>query len=121
MHLGLQRQAGWVVMSDHLLLAACVLACLQAEATAAISDAYKCELGHGSTLRLMALISLFLAGVILYFALCADMYFTASLFHTLPHSAAALALGLLLFQAPAALLLSRAADAAGAACSGQKR
>lgn len=42
-HLALQRGHGLFLMSDHIFLAASVLACLQCEMVLALSDAAKCE------------------------------------------------------------------------------
>ena len=93
------------LMSDHLFLGACVGAVLCAEGVLLLSDARR----HSSKSSDRTRVRLLLAGAalcaLLYAALCLDMAFTAAYFHARHESAAAVAAGLVAFQAPLALWL----------------
>lgn len=103
------------LMSDHLFLGACVGAVLCAEGVLLLSDARR----HGND---KTRVRLLLAGAavcaLLYSALCLDMAFTAAYFHARHESAAAVAAGLVAFQAPLALWLLGGASKARRAVAG---
>ncbi|KXZ50363.1 hypothetical protein GPECTOR_16g536 [Gonium pectorale] len=114
-HLGLQAGAGVYLVSDHLLLAASMLACFQAELVMCASDAFKAELLRprdprvGAGARQVAVIAAFVSSAFLLVALFGDMYATARWFHARAESLGALAAGAALFNGPVALWLWRVA------------
>ncbi|GIL74244.1 hypothetical protein Vretimale_1992 [Volvox reticuliferus] len=110
-HLGLQRWTGGllVLVSDHLLLAASVVACFQSELVMCTSDAYKALLVRCSDrcmkLRLLAMFISVLITTILLILVCVDMYCTARWFHQPKESGLALLAGAVMFQLPVVMWL----------------
>lgn len=104
------------LMSDHLFLGACVGAVLCAEGVLLVSDARR-HAGKDKTRVRLLLAGAALCGL-LYLALCLDMAFTAAYFHARHESAAAVAAGLVAFQAPLALWLLGGASKARRAVAG---
>jgi hypothetical protein len=131
LHAGALKR-GWLpghVVSDHLFLAASMLACLQAEAACALSDWRRARRGGGdaaaaaaaggggegsdgnsssnggskaasAVARQVALALVLLAAVVLYALTAADMYFTARYYHV-PRETLLTALAVFaVFQAP---------------------
>lgn len=135
-HLYLQRRSSLFLASDHVLLAAAVLACLQSEMVMCLSDIIKCEVWVGAQpdmarvpppLRRRVLLTSYLASaaefatvavmvmtMLLYVVISADMHLTARFYHSAPESWAALAGGLAMFQLPvAAWILHTHASSSG--------
>ncbi|KAG2441523.1 hypothetical protein HXX76_003145 [Chlamydomonas incerta] len=117
-HVALQRHAGLFLVSDHLLLAASVVACYQSELVLAFSDAYKAELlarhDPGAGVAQVAAVSALVGGVFLLVALYGDMYCTARWYHHPGENLAALGLGAAVFQLPVLVWLLRQARVAPA-------
>ncbi|KAG2499449.1 hypothetical protein HYH03_002396 [Edaphochlamys debaryana] len=113
-HVAAQRHAGVFLVSDHLLLAASVVACFQAELVLCVSDVYKCEVlreadpGAGGV-RQVAVVAALVCSMFALVFVCGDMYCTARWFHHPAESVGALAAGAVLFQAPVGLWLWRRA------------
>mmetsp|Transcript_14537 Transcript_14537/g.25367 ORF Transcript_14537/g.25367 Transcript_14537/m.25367 type:complete len:311 (+) Transcript_14537:128-1060(+) len=87
-------------LSDHVLLGASVMACLQVEVACAVSDLVKLEYLVAPIWRgMVAAVGMMLSLMLLMFV-ALDMHFTARHFHMPSETAVSLAAGFLLFQAP---------------------
>lgn len=93
-----QHIPGWV--SDHVVLGASVVACLQLELVCSVSDVVKLQVVGAGLLREFAAASSLIGSMVLTVFVCVDMYFTCRFYHYPAESAAALLVGLLLFQVP---------------------
>ncbi|KAG2437742.1 hypothetical protein HYH02_011118 [Chlamydomonas schloesseri] len=112
-HVALQRGAGVYLVSDHLLLAASVVACFQSELVLCFSDAHKAELlarhDPGAGTPQVAAASGLVGAVFVLVALYGDMYCTARWYHHPGENLAALGVGGAVFQLPVLLWLVRQA------------
>ncbi|GLI70494.1 hypothetical protein VaNZ11_015400 [Volvox africanus] len=112
-HLGLQRWTGGllVLVSDHLILAASVVACFQSELVMCTSDAYKTllfrDMDRSRKLRLFAIVGAVLISTIFIILVFVDMYCTARWFHHPKESVLALLGGAAMFQIPVTVWLLR--------------
>ncbi|GIL42101.1 hypothetical protein Vafri_134 [Volvox africanus] len=110
-HLGLQRWTGGllVLVSDHLILAASVVACLQSELVMCASDAYKAvlvqDIDQNKKLRFFVIFGAVLISIIILILLCVDMYCTSRWFHQPKESVLALLGGGAIFQMPVTVWL----------------
>lgn len=109
-HVAVQRQAELFLMSDHLLLAASMVSCLQSEMLLALSDMYKMELLRDAFLRQAAVAASLVLAALTALTVAADMYFTARWFHSPGESLASLVAGTLLFHVPVGMWLVRHAN-----------
>lgn len=101
MHLAVQGNFGLFLMSDHILLAASVLASQHLELLFVSGDILIARAARRFGLRVY-LIGLFCLNVVLCLCVSADMFYTARYYHHVPESFASLLAGLLLFQLPVA-------------------
>ncbi|EFJ46623.1 hypothetical protein VOLCADRAFT_92767 [Volvox carteri f. nagariensis] len=112
-HVALQRWStgALVLVSDHLLLAASVVACFQSELVMCLSDVYKSELLRGmdqsTDLRQLVVVGGFVVSMFAMVFIFGDMYCTARWYHHATESWAAVFAGALLFQAPVVVWLLR--------------
>ncbi|PNH04479.1 hypothetical protein TSOC_009347 [Tetrabaena socialis] len=116
-HVALERRAAvpLYLMSDHLLLAASVVACFQSELMCCLSDAFKAELlrpfdPRGADARQLAAVAAMVCSAFALAFVYGDMYCTARWYHHPAESLGALAAGAVLFQLPMALWLLRRAS-----------
>ncbi|GLC45647.1 hypothetical protein PLESTB_001790000 [Pleodorina starrii] len=105
-HVALQRSGpqGLVLVSDHLLLAASMVACFQSELVMCLSDVYKAEVLRGvdrsAGARQLAVVVALVVSMFTMVFVYSDMYCTARWYHHPTESLSALAVGALVFQAP---------------------
>jgi len=100
------------LISDHITLGACLVACLQLEALCALSDVLRHheradERCSADGVREFALVAVLVANLCLLLLVAADAFFTALIYHAVAESAATAALGLAAFQGPALALARR--------------
>lgn len=99
-HVVLQRYQEVYLLSDHIFLAASILASFQSELVLCLSDVYKTEIIGPTPVRGFFVVVAFVVNMFLYVFVAADMYFTARFFHHVSESVFAVVAGFCLFQAP---------------------
>jgi len=105
-----EPSAAWV--SDHVFLGASVVACLQVEVVCGISDVIKLEVYGANIVRELLAGLAFMTSLFTHVMVCADMYFTTRFYHVPMESFLGVLAGLLIFQLPLLVWLSRSSKQA---------